>query len=552
MRRLHAAFAAAVLGAVLAVSGCSAADVGGAPEAAVTPDGATAAPTEPSGGVDSSAPTAPTEPSLSVPVLTPPTLSEIPPIPPAATRSSTPPADTGSSTASPDGPTASTSGPPAPPTTSSRPTTASAQTSPPHPPATAITTKATTKTSTRTTAAPAPSTVDGSPRPGSPDMTGPGSSPRPATSAACSARSGDGGRDQAICEIKHHTYPTPTSSSCDLDYGDRFLLGSRRQGHPGMPWRHHRERCRGGAALWHVDHLGGTDLHQLGVRHVVRRSGHRPSLQGRVGGLRARLRADRPSDSAHRHRTLPPRPAPDRPATRPDRTEGTDHHAPTSRSHRRRRGPHPLGGMLIDGRRQRGGREQAATSSAPPTSSATGGAGTGTTSALPSLSISIPQSLSSDTASPTQDETTAQSSDTPTATTENRTPETSSTTPTAVTTTVVSTPSTPSTPSTAGTHRRRRRRPTPSPAPPRWTRPTYPGFVTPVGFLMPSGNIGCGFQPTKNPDVVCQIQHHTYPNPKACVDGPTGGAVDLSAGGTAPSPAIRTWRAAARRSATAR
>jgi hypothetical protein len=37
---------------------------------------------------------------------------------------------------------------------------------------------------------------------------------------------GDGGRTEAICEIKHHTYPTPTSSSCTLDYGDRFVLAS--------------------------------------------------------------------------------------------------------------------------------------------------------------------------------------------------------------------------------------------------------------------------------------------------------------------------------------
>jgi hypothetical protein len=37
---------------------------------------------------------------------------------------------------------------------------------------------------------------------------------------------GDGGRSEAECEIKQHTYRTPTSSSCDLDYGDRFQVGS--------------------------------------------------------------------------------------------------------------------------------------------------------------------------------------------------------------------------------------------------------------------------------------------------------------------------------------
>jgi hypothetical protein len=38
----------------------------------------------------------------------------------------------------------------------------------------------------------------------------------------------------------------------------------------------------------------------------------------------------------------------------------------------------------------------------------------------------------------------------------------------------------------------------------------FPGTVTPIGFASPSGNITCGFQPTKTPSVVCQIAHHSY------------------------------------------
>jgi hypothetical protein len=35
------------------------------------------------------------------------------------------------------------------------------------------------------------------------------------------------GTVMAMCEIGHHTYPTPSRpSSCTLDYGDRFVLGS--------------------------------------------------------------------------------------------------------------------------------------------------------------------------------------------------------------------------------------------------------------------------------------------------------------------------------------
>lgn len=35
----------------------------------------------------------------------------------------------------------------------------------------------------------------------------------------------DGG-PEAICEIAHHTYTTPKSGSCTLDYGDRFIVGT--------------------------------------------------------------------------------------------------------------------------------------------------------------------------------------------------------------------------------------------------------------------------------------------------------------------------------------
>lgn len=63
----------------------------------------------------------------------------------------------------------------------------------------------------------------------------------------------------------------------------------------------------------------------------------------------------------------------------------------------------------------------------------------------------------------------------------------------------------------------------------------YPGSVTPVGFSSPSGNITCGYQPTKTPSVVCQIDHHTYPNPSQDCHGAgaPGGAVTLSTGGPA-------------------
>lgn len=40
---------------------------------------------------------------------------------------------------------------------------------------------------------------------------------------------------------------------------------------------------------------------------------------------------------------------------------------------------------------------------------------------------------------------------------------------------------------------------------------SFPGTVTPIGFASPSGNITCGFQATRNPMVVCQIAHHSYP-----------------------------------------
>jgi hypothetical protein len=49
--------------------------------------------------------------------------------------------------------------------------------------------------------------------------------------------------------------------------------------------------------------------------------------------------------------------------------------------------------------------------------------------------------------------------------------------------------------------------------------------------MLPDGDV----KPTQTPHVVCQIQHHTYPNPSHnCQDaGPTGGALGISAGGTA-------------------
>ena len=171
----------------------------------------------------------------------------------------------------------------------------------------------------------------------------------------------------------------------------------------------------------------------------------------------------------------------------------------------------------------------------PPATDATTPAAPETTGSggLPSLNLPTivvspsPQSASGDT---TQSPSTS-ASPTPVAPTPPS--STQPMTPTVVTTTVgTTTQSTPSTPSATSTHS------TPSSGDPFAGATTvdpkdFPGYVTPVGFATPSGNIACGFQPTKNPDVVCQIQHHTYPNPKACVDGPTGGAVDLNAGGTA-------------------
>lgn len=64
----------------------------------------------------------------------------------------------------------------------------------------------------------------------------------------------------------------------------------------------------------------------------------------------------------------------------------------------------------------------------------------------------------------------------------------------------------------------------------------FPGTVTPVGFSIPPGDIGCGFQPTRTPSIVCQADHHTYPNPTDldCQGaGEPGAAITLSAGGRA-------------------
>jgi hypothetical protein len=53
---------------------------------------------------------------------------------------------------------------------------------------------------------------------------------------------------------------------------------------------------------------------------------------------------------------------------------------------------------------------------------------------------------------------------------------------------------------------------------------------------MPPGDIGCGFQPTRTPSIVCQAAHHTYPDPTDldCQGaGEPGAAITLSAGGPA-------------------
>lgn len=63
----------------------------------------------------------------------------------------------------------------------------------------------------------------------------------------------------------------------------------------------------------------------------------------------------------------------------------------------------------------------------------------------------------------------------------------------------------------------------------------FPGTVTPVGFSIAPGAIGCGFQPTATPSVVCQLDHHTYPDPpQDCHGGGApGAAITLAIGSAA-------------------